>query len=274
MIAHYKSVDELKQLINYSWTKEANNSKAKLMLNKTATTKTHGMDSAQSCIDALSKGYPAGLKQVHDTLSNLSNLPRAIGIARTLTRGAMGDELDIHAVNRGAISTAWTSRKRLIRKTTANIRIVVDICGNAGVSSERLLWRGVAGLALSNILSKAKYKTEIVAAIAVSSHYDTSKTDCIGITVKPFGVKADEGLLSATLCLSGFFRTLGLLAIIKQADDAGYVVDDGIGHSVSAEHFYPTSKATYQIVIPSFIDSKASCQQWLTATIKLIGANK
>lgn len=270
MFKLYSSVAELHALDSYKWVIERNSNVARRTLERTNDAKFLGLDSAQDCLNALTAGYPAGVEKIDETMEKLANLPRAIGIGRVLVRGMFGDELDVHAINRGDVGNMFTSRKRLLKKGVSNIRIVIDICGNAGVSANQLLWRGVAGLALSNIFTKAKYKTEIVGAIAVRGHCDTSDTDVMAITVKPFGVIADNNMLASTVCLSGFFRTLGFLAIIKQADERNMPVDSGLGISVNIEHHYPTDNKCTQIIVPCEINNQAECLKWLDDTVKFI----
>ena len=273
MITYYSSVSELRALTTYDWTHSRNRNRVNQVMDRDGK-EWLGLPSARACIQALTDGYPAGADKIQSAINELSNLPKAIGIGRVLVRGMMGDELDIHAVNRGDLGNAFTSRKRLLKKAVANIRVVIDICGNCDVDSDKLLWRGVAGLALANIMTKAKYKTEIIGAIGVRNHYDGAEVDVIGITVKSFGITADNNLLASTVCLAGFFRTLGFIAIIKQAEDAGENIASSIGQSINIESYYPVDNKCTQIIVPESIYSKYSAIKWLNETIDLIQGSK
>lgn len=238
----------------------------------------HGMSGgAVAVMQAMLIGHPEGEEKIENLLRSLDGkLPQAVGVGRKLVRGMSGDELDIHAVNRGDISRAWSSRQRLIKKGKTALKIVADVGGNCSSSHDVLQWRGIAAIALSEIMTKAGYSTEIAAAWAVRSHIrrksaDVSAIECV---VKSRGVAADRGLLAATLALSGFFRTVGFAAIVRSADDAGEYCDEGLGYHVDVERVIPPLSGVVNLFVPASIHDEETATTWIKETVAMLQSIK
>jgi hypothetical protein len=197
-------------------------------------------------------------------------LPRATGVGRVRVRGAMGDELDIHATMRGDHSRAWSSSPRRVRIGSTIVRLLVDVGGNAGVTADTLRWRGIAGAVLSDIISRAGYSCEIVACCAVVRSYPGAPTHTYSTVIKPMGSPLDTGLLSSTVALPGFFRVLFFNAIVRAADDAKKTVDDGLGRTVDPAPHMPVSDRVTQLLVPHSVSSEASAKKWITDTLAML----
>lgn len=230
-----------------------------------------GFDDVVRMVDT---GYPEGLQTLtrfYDSVK--ATLPKAIGSGRTVRRGDNGDTLDIHAVNRGALDKAWSKSVRTLKKAKTPVRIVVDTGGSCWVNSDSLMWRGVAAIALADIMTKAGYMVEIVGAFCTSNYLDNTRKAnslIVAVTVKPYGSYVNRELLSSTVSLAGFFRTYGFNAIIKAADDQGLTVSGGLGQSVSIEVNYPMVEKVTQLFITQSIKDKASADKWVRDSIKLL----
>jgi hypothetical protein len=209
----------------------------------------------------------AKVRGFHESI--LADLPRAEGINRAIVRGAMGDELDIHTVNRGATDKAWTSRQRRVRRGSSILRLCVDICGNSSMNASTLQWRGIAALALSEVMTKAGYSVEIVAALAVtnavSAHNITACT-----VIKPRNTPADIGLLAATIGTAGFFRVIGFCQIARAADSIGKEVDSSLGHYLDVSGVLPVPDKVAQIFVDNSVINEASARKWVRDTVKLL----
>jgi hypothetical protein len=228
---------------------------------------------APAALAALVDGYPHGEQMVREFHDNIAaSLPRAVGVQRRRLRGAMGDELDIHAVNRGNVDRAWSTSSRALRRGSSILRLVVDICANGDTSASSMQWRGVAGLALSEVMSKAGYSVEIVAAFAVSGYLASNRQGNMtcAVVVKPRGVQADLGLLAATVALPAFFRTLGFCAIVRCADDQGKIVSAGLGHYLDVAGVLPVPDKVTQLMVPQSITSRESAVQWVRESVALL----
>ena len=177
----------------------------------------YGVASLAEVKRVMREGYLEGAARVDQLYEAVApTLPRAVDFRRHRVRADQGDSLDIHAVNRGALSTAWETVKRKARAGTGLIRIAVDICGNGNVSAENLQWRGIAALALARAMTKAGYSVEIVAGQAgTGAFYGLEELrGTITVTVKPRNAAVDTATLAATVCLPGFFRYSGFASII------------------------------------------------------------
>ena len=276
---HYASVSAIRAAAAVPMKDPNNNRLAERHSARDDGSHWHGIDGgAEAVKNALVNGFPAGEAAIAAFHSEIAaSLPRALGHHRTKRRSNLGDELDIHAVNRGATDRAWTLSSRTIRKGSGLLRLVVDICGNATTSAETLQWRGIAALSLNEVMSRAGYSVEIVAAMAVQNlrratgSGKTSVDACLTtVVVKPRGTQADIGLLAATLTLSGFFRLYGFLSFIRAADDAGFAVDSGLGNYLDASGVVPVPDKVSQIIVPQSVHDKASALEWVQATVKLL----
>jgi len=227
---------------------------------------------APAALAALVDGYPAGenlVRHFHDQIA--CHLPRALGHHRAKRRGNFGDEVDVHSVLRGAFDRAWTSSTRAIRKGTGILRLVVDIGANDHTSAEELRWRGIAGLALAEVMGKAGYSVEIVAGFAIRNLCATGNKKMMFTTVvKPRSTQADIGLLAATVALPGFFRTLGFAAVVRAADDQGVNVDSGLGNYLDVSGVLPVPDKVTQLFVPQSVVDEQGAVDWVKATVTLL----
>ena len=228
-----------------------------------------GMDAVKR---AILEGFPEGERTVSAFRDKLHDkLPRALGHARAKVRKDLGDELDYHAMLKGNTDRAWTASTRQIRRGSGVLRIVVDIGANAHTSAERLRWRGVAGAALCETMRKAGYSLEIVAAFGIEeADVDDTMNQAISVTIKPRNAPLDNGLLAATVCLPGFFRTVGLCAIVRACDDADKAVDSGLGHYLDVSGVLPVPDKVTQIFVPGNVASEEEALNWVRDTVTLL----
>jgi len=273
---HYDSIADCKADLAMPWTLPENKARAAGYIEGNhGGTDWYGVSSVQAMHNALEKGHAAGVRAIDDMLTKIAaKLPKAIGIGRRLVRGDQGDELDIHAVNRGDISRAWTSRKRQIKRGKSAVRIVCDVAGNCNVDASTLQWRGVAAMCVAEIMTNAGYKTEIVAGMSTSGAAAGLPEVLTTITVKSMGTQPDKGLLAAVLCLAGFFRTWGFVAICRHADNTGKHVSSGLGHTSRLDTQLPPDARFTQIIVSHDVRDLNSATAWIIATVKMLQSVK
>lgn len=273
MITHafYPSVAALREAAMQPLKKKLNVARRDAALTSERTSFLGGYTAAQA-LSMLTTGNPEGeavIRSFHDRMA--ASLPRAEGHQRTKRRGAIGDELDIHAVNRGACDRAWSYASRSIKRGSGILRLVIDICANGSTSADSLRWRGIAGLALAEVMSKAGYSVEIVAAFAVSRYdYHNSRNLTCSIVVKPRTSQADLGLLAATVALPAFFRTLGFAAICIEADRNKVSVDSGLGHYLDVSGVLPVPDKVTQLFVDGSVCSEQKAVEWVRQSVVLL----
>lgn len=232
----------------------------------------YGMDGgAPAVLRAQVDGYPEGertIRAFHDEIA--ASLPRALGHHRTKKRAAFGDELDVHAMNRGQFDRAWTSSSRTIRAGSGVLRLVIDICANAAVDAAALQWRGIAGLSLAEVMGKAGYSVEIVAAWGAKLWGGRNQLMVGSVVVKPRSTQADFGLLAATVALPGFFRTLGFASLVRACDDMGKIADSSLGTYADVSGLLPVPDKVTQIIVPGEVISKEKAVDWVKQTVALL----
>jgi len=220
-------------------------------------------------IERFSKtGWEYGSKKSSETINQLS-LPHITSVKRKRINSDRGDELDIHQVNRGQISTAWKRTKRLSRKSPKRFTLVCQIGGNCGIKSKELLWRGVATLALATVLSKAGHAVEIKAFCMVEGLYPSAKIkDRLDvITVKSFSNPLDIDALSNILCLAGFFRHYIFKALLTNKDTC----DSCLGRAVNNVLKFDESRQSIKIDVPqNKVKNQENVESWLKETIETL----
>jgi hypothetical protein len=208
-----------------------------------------------------------------------AKLPRAIGVSRKRRTGDSGDALDIHAVYRGATDRAWSSSVRALRAGNTTLRLYIDLCANAGTDAAALRWRGLAGASLAEIMKRAGYSVEIVGVMATDGAiYNSAGNDgtaVVSCVIVPRGSSVNLQTLASTVCLPGFFRTLGFLGIIRCADRIGHRVTTGLGHYASPEQYLDTDPRVTTLFVPGNIGSENTARAWIEQSITLLqGATK
>ena len=130
-------------------------------------TSWYGGTAAQAA-ERAERGWVEGADEALKRLANLS-VPLPTSVKRKLVREDHGDELDIHAVYRGDLSHAWSSRKRRPVRGSMLVRLVSQSDVNAWVTAEQLFWRGAALIKMADILTAAGYSVEILGVTSSTS---------------------------------------------------------------------------------------------------------
>jgi len=155
----WDSVNEPEALLKGDWKVDGNKSSAEEHWKRKSEHSWLGVSSVAELRSVLQKGYPAGVAKLEQI--TVGDLPEPQDIRRRRVRSDQGDELDMQAVYRGDLSRAWSRTKRQSRTSVRSVSIVIDLCGNANITSDQLFWRGAAGLRLANELTNAGYSVAI-----------------------------------------------------------------------------------------------------------------
>lgn len=169
--------------------------------------------------DRIRRGWPGGLRKLRETADKVAaSAPRIKHARRRPRRGREGNELDIHAVNRGALDRAW---RKVVKEDTfrgnaraRRVRIVVDLCASASRKGDELFWRPAAALIVAERLLASGHSVEIVGTFGVHNlAANTSKGGDSGsllcsVLLKPFDRPLNLESL-AVVALAGLFRGPG-----------------------------------------------------------------
>lgn len=151
--------------------------------------------------------------------------PRSL--KRRRMRGEYGDELDIHKVYAGALSTAWERRGPKLRVATRNIKLLVNIAQNANTSAQKMQWVGVAALRLAEAFEKAGYRVAIDGVDGSNKVSDKEHILCV-FPLKSYESPLDIMSLTSAVCFAGFFRGAGFMNL-GLADGQ---ISDGLGQAM------------------------------------------
>lgn len=233
----------------------------------------HGMaGGAAACRAALVTGHAEGQAMINTMTDKLVvKLPRALGHGRTKRRGDTGDEYDIHAARRGAHDKAWSYSARTVKQGTGLIRLCVDIGGDAAQSADALRWRGIAGVTLTRIMEKAGYSVEMLACFATTDGIQgIRKNAVVSVVVKPRNARADVGLLSATVTLSGFFRSFGFSQLVRCADAIDRDANSNLGKYLDVSGVLPVDPRVTTLFVPQSVRNEKTAAAWVNQSINLL----
>ena len=157
-------------------------------------------------------GWSDGASKLFD-MANQIKVPAMEKITRKRVWADQGEEVDVDRLFAGE-DHFWqgltTARKPKGGKV---VRIAVNVSVQGGVDAEDMFWTGAAGLVLADTLTKAGYLVGI--DLLRAAHNERKEHLYLKVALK----QPDEPMsitgLASTVCLGGFFRTVGLLFTAK-----------------------------------------------------------
>jgi hypothetical protein len=150
---------------------------------------------------------------------------------------------------------------------------VIDLAGNANVTSNELFWRGAAGLRLADELTTAGYSVAVYGA-AGATNYTEEGSDNVSqfVEIKAEDAPMDMDRLASLTCLSGFFRTSLFTGICFAADKIGKKVCSALGRSdntLIAQGIKQLPIPQEAIIQPA-LKNKDGAEAWLKSVLEQI----
>lgn len=254
------------------WKIESNKSGGLNHFTRKSDTSWLGVPSVHALRKVLTKGWTEGVKRIEEV--PVGELPEPTSIRRRRVRADQGDEIDMQAVYRGDLSRAWSRTKRQNRTSVRSICLVIDLAGNAGVTSDQLFWRGASGLRLADELTKAGYSVAIYGA-AGAAGVDSEERENLTqfVEIKGEDSPLDMDRLAALTGLSGFFRTSLFSGIYWACDQLGKPASSGLGKSdndliLAGLKQLPMIPQTAIIQPP--VKNKSQAEEWLKSVLEHI----
>ena len=267
----WDSVTEPESTLKGDWTESSNKSKAERFWERESDPSWLGVATVNELRSVLTKGYPAGVAKLSKL--TVGDLLAPQDIRRRRVRSDQGDELDMQAVFRGDLSRAWSRTKRQSRTSVRSVSIVIDLAGNANVTSNELFWRGAAGLRLADELTTAGYSVAVYGAAGASNITEEgSHNVCQLVEIKAEDAPMDMDRLASLTCLAGFFRTSLFTGICFAADKAGLRVCSALGQSGNGH----IAEGIKQLPIPQdaiiqpALKNKDGAEAWLKSVLEQI----
>lgn len=267
----WDSVTEPEATLKGEWKEESNKTKAIGHWERDSDPSWLGVKSVNELRSVLTKGYPEGVKKLEQI--TVGELPAPQDIRRRRVRSDQGDELDMQAVYRGDLSRAWSRTKRQSRASVRSVSIIIDLAGNASVTSSELFWRGAAGLRLADELTTAGYSVAIYGAAGAKNYTAEGSEDvCQLVEIKAEDSPMDMDRLASLTCLAGFFRTSLFTGIIWAADKSGMRACSGLGSSGNAliAEGIKQLPIPQEAIIQPAVKNKATAEAWLKSVLEQI----
>lgn len=255
------------------WTKTlGNHAKAKEYV-------TTGRDSGESWFGAptfealqsrLREGWPDGSRRLLEIATRDIN---PASIRRRRVRADQGDEVDMQAVWRGDMSRAWTRTRRQNRTGVRSVSIIVNIGAHAGVTADKLFWRGASALKLASALTDAGYSVAIYGAASGQDCDIKGTVDTVQfVSIKDEDQPLDLDRLAALTAMPGYFRTSLFAGICKAADLRSKMVDSGLGRP--AQDLFTKAVALLPIpqnaIIQDPVLDQKSAEAWIDKVLNSI----
>lgn len=171
-------------------------------------------------ITAVNSPWPEGIETVRGMIDELrgesDRLPRPKD--RRRRRGFSedsGDEVDFDRLQAG--QPYWTITRREQVSGPQRIALIADVSTNGNVTADRILWRGVTALVLSDLLEQAGYRVGLWAVHHSSHTYPDGRGQFSGVMLKNYQQPLDVTTLINAV--SGwFFRTVWFQDVYARTD--------------------------------------------------------
>lgn len=225
-----------------------------------------GASTARQAAQRVTQGWPEGADRALNLLASL-DVPPPMDTKRRVTRSDQGDELDIHAVYKGQLDTAWSRRKRKQGRGPFIVRLVAQCNLLSSFTPEEMFWRGAAIIKAVEMLTTAGYSVEVLGVTA--SHSVGGIGDfCHTYPLKESKSPLDVAGLAGVVCNAGFHRLYGFRAYSAAAerkhstgdassDTSGRIYDKYVKH----EDGVPTFRVPYST------STKRAVEAWLTELV-------
>lgn len=216
--------------------------------------------------DVLDKGHPRYVSLVRN---NPISVPTPRSIRRRPIRGEYGDDLDIHKVYGGQISTAWRRSAGRLKIGTRNIRIVMNNSHSHDVSESAAKWVGIAALSAAEALESAGYNIAID-TIDGSDGASDEQNICFLVPVKVYEMPLDIQSLTAIVCFTGFFRGPGFMNIGLADGDINGNLGSPFKTDVITKQILPkyyTNNSETVLFVPNSCTSRDEATKWATEAI-------
>jgi hypothetical protein len=216
--------------------------------------------------------FEPGVTQVSELAAQLS-APTPVSRRRKPIRAAEGDELDMGRVWQGDLEHAWRNTKREQSVGPSRVLVAVQINAHAGVSAERLAWRGATALAYTNALLDAGFAVELIACTRNDLLDDTRTHYSCDVTLLPAGGQLDIHKLASLVASGLLFRGVILPhELIVSEKNLDYGISQNRG-ALTASQLDGTG-FDYVAVIGEKQETQCDAERWLKTNIEALDTSR
>lgn len=232
--------------------------------------KWFGAPSVKVLKQRLRDGWPEGVERLQQIATRDIN---PMSIRRRRTRGDQGDEVDMQAVWRGDLSRSWTRTRRMSRAgTNRTINLMVMLGDSAGVSSEKLFWRGASALKLADALVASGYNVGIIGAVTSKGCANSKDVDMAQfVEIKATDQPLDLSALAALTAMPGWFRTSGFAGIVTACDLVGDTQNWGLGSPMNDKAGeFASMLGIENVFIQTNVNSQEQAEAWIDSVLNTV----
>lgn len=222
----------------------------------------------------LDKGDSSYVDMVRE---NEVRMPPPESIKRRKIRGEYGDEVCIHKINSGNLSTAWSRRSPKARVGSRNIRLIISTSNNWTITAEQLSWIGVTALVVAEGFEAAGYNLAID-VIMHSEKVTDQESIVLTIPVKHYESPLDIQSLSSVVCCPAFFRWSGFMNYgLAKGTPCG-----GLGCPINSDRikkeilpkYYRNPSEIVELISNECLNKEEAMKEITRLTDKFIGTTK
>lgn len=171
-------------------------------------------------VQAAKSPWPEGLDAVDHMRGEVEEISGSLPAPkdrrrRRVTSPDTGDDIDLDRL-RGGQDYWWRTHRQLVT-APQNVTLVTNESTHCGVDADKILWRGVAGIVLCDLLERRGYSVELWTVNWTSHGYKNGDDTFFALRLKEAGSPLDPA--DVVNAVSGwFFRTVFFQAYHTRAD--------------------------------------------------------
>ena len=190
-----------------------------------------GFDSQAIAEEKIKFGWAEGVERIQELAIKEIN---PVSLKRKRVRQSQGDELDIHAVNRGDFGRAWTKTKRMNVNgvKNKNITLFCNLTSSWHLTADMLFYRGASILKITEALTEVGYNVSIYGFSVVDKAGDDKKNNFTFaqlVEIKSLDNPLDLNNLASVIASPAYKRLYLHGGVVDECEIRGIVSRDGLG---------------------------------------------
>lgn len=162
------------------------------------------------------------VSQIGESVDVDETMQKIEKVKRIRTRGAFGDEIDIHRVYRGDLNNAWSRMERsVVSESHPLVTILVNVALSWKTSAMDALWTTASIVKIVDDLQKAGKNIQLYFGCAIRDSAEGINKMDITFCAKRYNEHLNVERASA-ICNSGFLRTAGFVGLTSSQHELKY----------------------------------------------------
>ncbi|CAB4122600.1 hypothetical protein UFOVP28_19 [uncultured Caudovirales phage] len=203
-------------------------------------------------------GWSDGASRLFDAASKVSK-PVMESLSRKRVWADQGESINLDRLYSGDLDTMWQGwRRKRQPKQGRVVKLGCNVAATGSTSTETMFWTGAAIVVLADVLTKAGYSVEV--ALYNTATQGDSKP-LAEVVVKQPDQHLSITSLASTICMPGFFRSVGITWLCRQ-----YTEQTNAGHGICDFKFRDPSCTAFVAI--GEVKDAAGAIQWVNKRVE------